>query len=287
MMSIFNTREIAIFIWLIFFCAFFLRHKKVRSSLKNVLIILFQSTFVIIFLIVLLYTELVVFILAKLNYWDFSFLKDTFIWFMVTGLVICFRAIGANKDEHYFRRILIDNLKILVIIEFIVNTQTFHILIELIIFPFLLFFGLIEVFTETDNKYAQVSKFASTITAISGFILLAFIIRSVILNFESFGTIETLKTFFLPFILTICILPLAFVIMIYSKYETLFVRLKLGNEKSKKLKRFVKWKMFLYCGLNQGKIHHVLKTDVFGLSRVQNKKEVRDLINEYKVKYRN
>jgi len=286
MMEIFNTREIAIFIWLVIFCVFFLRYKKVRSSLNDVLKILFQSTFIIIFLIVLLYIEIVVFILAKFNYWDFSFIKDTLIWFIVTGLVICFRAINASEDDHYFRKILIDNLKILVIIEFIVNTQTFHIFIELLIFPFLLFFGLIEAFTETDSKYAQVNKFASTITAISGFILLAFVIRSLIINLESFGTIETLKSFFLPIILTVSIIPLAFVIMIYSKYESLFVRLKFGTEKSKRLKRFARWRMILYCGFNQKKLLQVLKSDIFGLSRVKNNQEVRELINEYKSSYK-
>ena len=41
-----------------------------------------------------------------IGFWDFSLLKDTILWFIISGLVISFNAISSKLNDKYFSEIL-------------------------------------------------------------------------------------------------------------------------------------------------------------------------------------
>lgn len=74
-------------------------------------------------------------IFCQLPFWDNIYIKDIIVWFIFSGLIYCMNAVSKDADEKYIENILKNNLKFTVIFEFIMNTFTFNIWIELIIVP--------------------------------------------------------------------------------------------------------------------------------------------------------
>ncbi len=124
-MSHFNNREIAIGIWLTIFIFYALSKKDVRKSIKGVFIIFFDKKIILSVLLAAIYTVWNVYVLNSINLWNFSLVKDTIFWVCFVGIVMEFRFITSNADQSLFKNTIIDNLKIIIVLEFIVNTYTF------------------------------------------------------------------------------------------------------------------------------------------------------------------
>ena len=57
------------------------------------------------------------------------------VWFVFSGLIYCMNAVSKEADEEYIRKVLKDNLKLTIVLEFIISTFTFNIWVELVIIP--------------------------------------------------------------------------------------------------------------------------------------------------------
>ena len=113
----FNTREIAIIIWLlvVIVVAVFLI-KDIRKTLIDILKNFFHKKIFLVIISSILYTGLVVFILYKIKIWDWSFLKDTIYWFTAVAFVLLINTNKATQDKRFFIKILKDNLKIILVL---------------------------------------------------------------------------------------------------------------------------------------------------------------------------
>jgi len=113
----FNTREIAVILWLGIFVLWALSQKSIRKSLLVVLKSLFQIKIFSVIIAAILYTGILVFILAQVGIWEWSLLKDTIYWFLCSALVLLMNTDKANQEKGFFIKILKDNLKIILILE--------------------------------------------------------------------------------------------------------------------------------------------------------------------------
>lgn len=151
-MWIFSTREIAIFIYAIILLGYVLLHKKGKSILLPVIKAACKIKLIIPFLIVLLYASLFVWTCTYLPFWNWVYLKDIVCWTIFVGVPVCFNATDRQLEKYYFRDIFIDNLKLMAVVEFLTGTFTFHIVIELILQPMLVFF----VVLQSESKKNQI-----------------------------------------------------------------------------------------------------------------------------------
>ncbi len=72
------------------------------------------------------------------------------------------------------------------------------------------------------------------------------------------------------------------------KYDTLFIRLNIGVQKSNELKKYAKKKIFKYCCLNLNKVNMAINNPgPFDLINVENKEDVGKLIVIYRENYNN
>ena len=131
----FNTREIAVILWLGIFVLWALSQKSIRKSLLDVLKSLFQIKIFSVIIAAILYTGILVFILAQVGIWEWSLLKDTIYWFLCSALVLLMNTDKANQEKGFFIKILKDNLKIILILEFILAFYTFNLLVEIVLVP--------------------------------------------------------------------------------------------------------------------------------------------------------
>ena len=78
-------------------------------------------------------------------------------------------AVSSEADETHIKKILKDNLKFTMILEFFMSTFTFNIWIELAIIPVITIITVMNVIAERKEEYKSVHKLLDSVLAIAGF----------------------------------------------------------------------------------------------------------------------
>ena len=235
-MSILSTREWATLIWGCIFMLYVLCHREIRKSLWNVIVIFFDKKLRILWEIILLYVLTITMVFCYLPIWENIYIKDIIIWFLFSGLIYCMNAVSSEADETYIKKILKDNLKFTMILEFFMSTFTFNIWIELAIIPVITIITVMNVIAEKKEEYKSVHKLLDSILAIAGFWIFYETIKIGINEYKQLNIINTLVSFIIPIVYLILIIPLEYALELYSKYELLFLRMTFKEEKDKKTK---------------------------------------------------
>ena len=235
-MSILSTREWATLIWGCIFMLYVLCHREIRKSLWNVIVIFFDKKLRILWEIILLYVLTITMVFCYLPIWENIYIKDIIIWFLFSGLIYCMNAVSSEADETYIKKILKDNLKFTMILEFFMSTFIFNIWIELAIIPVITIITVMNVIAEKKEEYKSVHKLLDSILAIAGFWIFYETIKIGINEYKQLNIINTLVSFIIPIVYLILIIPLEYALELYSKYELLFLRMTFKEEKDKKTK---------------------------------------------------
>lgn len=235
-MSILSTREWATLIWGCIFMLYVLCHREIRKSLWNVIVIFFGKKLRILWEIILLYVLTITIVFCYLPIWENIYIKDIIIWFLFSGLIYCMNAVSSEADETYIKKILKENLKFTMILEFFMSTFTFNIWIELAIIPVITIITVMNVIAERKEEYKSVHKLLDSVLAIAGFWIFYETIKIRINEYRQLNIINTLVSFIIPIVYLILIIPLEYALELYSKYELLFLRMTFKEEKDKKTK---------------------------------------------------
>lgn len=235
-MSILSTREWATLIWGCIFMLYVLCHREIRKSLWNVIVIFFDKKLRILWEIILLYVLTITMVFCYLPIWENIYIKDIIIWFLFSGLIYCMNAVSSEADETYIKKILKDNLKFTMILEFFMSTFTFNIWIELAIIPVITIITVMNVIAERKEEYKNVHKSLDSVLAIAGFWIFYETIKIGINEYKQLNIINTFVSFIIPIAYLILIIPLEYALELYSKYELLFLRMTFKEEKDKKTK---------------------------------------------------
>lgn len=253
-MSILSTREWATLIWGCIFMLYVLCHREIRKSLWNVIVIFFDKKLRILWEIILLYVLTITMVFCYLPIWENIYIKDIIIWFLFSVLIYCMNAVSSEADETYIKKILKDNLKFTMILEFFMSTFTFNIWIELAIIPVITIITVMNVIAEKKEEYKSVHKLLDSILAIAGFWIFYETIKIGINEYKQLNIINTLVSFMIPIVYLILIIPLEYILELYSKYEVLFLRMTFKEEKDKRIRLHHRTAIFRECNFSVRKI---------------------------------
>lgn len=253
-MSILSTREWATLIWGCIFMLYVLCHREIRKSLWNVIVIFFDKKLRILWEIILLYVLTITMVFCYLPIWENIYIKDIIIWFLFSGLIYCMNAVSSEADETYIKKILKDNLIFTMILEFFMSTFTFNIWIELAIIPVITIITVMNVIAERKEEYKSVHKLLDSILAIAGFWIFYETIKIGINEYKQLNIINTLVSFMIPIVYLILIIPLEYILELYSKYEVLFLRMTFKEEKDKRIRLHHRTAIFRECNFSVRKI---------------------------------
>lgn len=253
-MSILSTREWATLIWGCIFMLYVLCHREIRKSLWNVIVIFFDKKLRILWEITLLYVLTITMVFCYLPIWENIYIKDIIIWFLFSGLIYCMNAVSSEADETYIKKILKDNLKFTMILEFFMSTFTFNIWIELAIIPVITIITVMNVIAERKEEYKNVHKLLDSVLAIAGFWIFYETIKIGINEYKQLNIINTLVSFMIPIVYLILIIPLEYILELYSKYEVLFLRMTFKEEKDKRIRLHHRTAIFRECNFSVRKI---------------------------------
>lgn len=233
---------------------YLLGHKEIRKSFWNVIVAFFDKKLRILWEIILLYVLTITMVFCYLPIWENIYIKDIIIWFLFSGLIYCMNAVSSEADETYIKKILKDNLKFTMILEFFMSTFTFNIWIELAIIPVITIITVMNAIAEGKEEYKSVHKLLDSVLVIAGFWFFYETIRVGINEYKQLNVINTLVSFMIPIVYLILIIPLEYLLELYSKYEVLFLRMTFKEEKDKKIRLHHRIAVLRVCNFSVHKI---------------------------------
>lgn len=248
-MEAFNNREIASAIWILLFAAWAFSKKDVRPAFGSVLDAFAKRVVLVPFSLLILHTLAAIWILCQLGMWDSSQIKNTILWFISVAAVSFFRIHEIADDRHYFKNAIKDNLKIIVLLEFLVTFYTFNLVVELVFVPFMALIGALLAFSQPDEKYILVQKVLSKLVGFIGIVVFVYTAYRLVIDFHDFAQLQTIIDFVVPIALSILLLPLIFIFHVYMVYERVFVRMQFSI-KDEKLRAYAKRSLAIKYRLN-------------------------------------
>ena len=256
MSNIFNTREIAIGIWIIIGLFCFVSFGKGRKSLQQFIKAAVQRQLVVLYLAIFLYCGLVVYALYLMNFWQWSFLKDTIIWTVLSGIGMLMRHEQSNGFKNHMKNYLKDAISMTAIVVFVSSANTFNIWIELISVPILVILGGAQAYAENEPRsdYKRVVKVLQCILVAYGLIAISYSLHGIIGEYQEFFATETLRNFLLPVVLLIAFIPFYYTFALYSAYEVVLIQLKCPIAGELSLVKHLKRRLCKYAGINLSKI---------------------------------
>lgn len=240
----FNTREIAYFIWGAIALCFILRSKDTRQSIGSLLQSLFCKQFMYVYAISLTYSVLCVFLLYKLTIWDKTQIKDTVMWFLSVACPLMFKSAQVKSYEHFVKEIVKPLVAVSIIFEFIVGLYTFDLWIEILMVPvFVLIAGMLAV-AGNKAEYSKVTKLLNSTLSIIGIVVLIAVVGHLGKQYKDYLNRGVLMQFLMPLSLSVSFIPLLYGLAMYTHYENALILLR-RHFKDKGIYYYAVWKAML------------------------------------------
>lgn len=284
-----NTRDIAYTLLIVAFVVLgFVKIENFKNLLRNIFKHLFFSKLVIGVFASVGFTCLLTYILFKWGYWDKLFIKDTFI-FAIVSTSLLFKSIEIDTFNIYFKDKIIDYLKWAYLFGFIVNFGTYNLLVEVLLAIFVVVLILSSVGMQieqekADDKYKKTKQIIDTILAVIVVALLAKSCISISQEPSAFFNLNNLKLLFLPLIYTIAFTPIIYVFWLNAKYEVAFLKIRLIFNHSKITYLYGSLRTILFCNINIVKLEDWLIFCLRCSAHPKNINEINKLIANYKNK---
>lgn len=276
-----NGREKAAIAWILILLLWALSKRDTRASILNLLKTIFHKKIITVIIAMFVYVALILLVFSKIFLWNIALTKDIIFWIFGSAMVLLINVNKISRDDHQFKKILKDNLTLIVIIEFLVSLYSFNFWIEMLFVPALFIVVAIGVVATTDVKYLPVKKVINFVLLFIGVFLIIFAIFKVVTNFQDFMTMDNLRSLVLPPLLTLAYIPFLYIFALIIAYEMLFVRLDFFLKNDKSLADFAKKKIFLLCLLNLRKLNKFINMNTASFHQLNHKNDILNLIENF------
>ncbi len=270
----FNNREIATAICLMAFAIWALARSDVRKSIARVFRILVNRNVLACLAAMLLYTAAIITVLYAVGFWHLAMIKDAVLWFCCIAFVMVLRFVTSRDDERILRQVFVDNVKLVIVLEFLIGTYVMPLPAELVFVPFVTILVMVDSYARRDATYALLAKCTGFLVAVTGFAILGFAVSRAIGDYRNLGSMDTVRSIvFLP-LMSILFVPFVYGLVILVTYESIIARLKLGPEKGSEVVRYAKCRILFHHGLSLRRLRAFVKQRQFELMQIQTKDDV-------------
>lgn len=279
-MGPFNNRELATAFWLLLFAVWALRKSEIRRSIGEAFRAFWRFKIVASICLMLLYVTGMVAFLVGIGMWEVGLLKDTIVWFFVGAMAMMMRFATAHAADNIFRKILTDSIKIVILLEFLVNTYTFSLVGELILVPLFTFIAIIDVVASMNEKHAIIAKLAKGIQIVAGFVILAVAVTRAVEDFQNLKSLDTFRSIALAPLLSVLMFPFIYIMLVISRYEFVFIRLDFGGEKTRSLRRYARRQIMMHAGFSLKRLQHLLRNHMSDLMHIEKESDVDSFLRQ-------
>ncbi len=243
----FSNREIAGFVWLAVFILFSIRKLDVRNSFAGLAKAFFQPLIVAPLALAATYVTGVVVLLERLQIWTVDNLKTTILWAFSFAFATMLDINRVSEDRTFFGKAVRDAVGITAALTFMIEFYSFSLPVELIAVPGLTLVGMMHVLSTHRPEHAAVGRILGSLLSLTGLGYLGYSLYRTVADVASFATLDTLREFGIPILLTVCFLPFLYLLVLYAVYERVFVGLR-QSIKDDRLCRSAKWRAFFTFG---------------------------------------
>jgi hypothetical protein len=278
--SSFNNREKAIAIWITLILIWVFTKQDIRKSLIYVLKALFLTKLVKIFMAMIIYVAIILLLFSKIKLWNFYLIKEAIFWFLGSAFIMALNANKASQIEHYFQKLILDNLKLVLLFQFVVNLYSFNIIIEFILLPIIFIIVGMGVIAGKKREYLQAKRIIDLILSLCSISLFVYAFYKIVSNFRDFATLSNFLSFLLPILLTFAFVPFIYFFALRMAYEGLYWRLDFFLKNEKDIAIDAKRKIFSLCLFSLKRINYISKAILNELYTLEDKKDLLTLINK-------
>ncbi|MDD9912325.1 MAG: hypothetical protein OXQ96_04675, partial [Alphaproteobacteria bacterium] len=225
-----STRDLVYLLLSIPFFLIVMLTPSLRLGFSTVIKAFFARKLVIVTLSMLLWISASVVLLKFLSLWNCTHIWPTVVWTAAFAFATLFEATRVSYQKHLGRRVFLESIGVIALVEFFLHLYTFPFLVELLLVPIWLLFSIVYIYTEGKPKHASAKALAGWGLLLISVGIFFYTFYKIITDADNFLSINTLHTFLLPIFLTILYIPFLFMLQSYSLYETVSIRL--GNNQT-------------------------------------------------------
>lgn len=279
--TMFDNRQIATGLWLFSAFLFCLFHSELRSSIHGLFKAILDKKLLFLFSSHAVYVVVLAWVLGQFGIWKVDQVSATILWYLCSGAVSLGRSIQADEEQNFFRNLLFDNFRLLVVFEFVVVGYTFSLLTELLFVPLMVFLGLLIAFSDTKKEYYQVHALIQVLLVGIVLVLVWQSISSILAQPAGFFTYKNGRNFLLPMLLTTLSIPFFYLWYCISQVERAQIRMDLKNFPPDELKRYARKKFFLRFALRPVLLHRAVRQ--FQSMQVEKKVHVDTIVRDIRI----
>jgi hypothetical protein len=273
-----STRDVSLAVWAVGAIVWGLSLPSVRQAVGSLVRAALHWRILVPAIAVVAYISLVVCGLRNIGLWNHGLLKDTILWSLFSGLAFAFSAVQAQSELPTWRAILKDQLKAIILLEFVVDTYTFDLWVELLLIPTLVFIGLLDAVARLNPKHEHIAKATGFLQGAFGLAIVGFAVRRALA--EPFPTARGVaEDLLLTPVLTLSLLPIVYLFFLVSAYEQLFLMLKLGDKMKSPEVWYAKRRLFRHLRLRPLRVRDFLKRHRSALLHARTRADIDHLLD--------
>ncbi len=277
-----NPREIASVVWLGGFLAWGATKPDVRAAYWQVVKAFFQLKVVGPVVVLAAWTAGLAALARTVGLWKMDVVSDTVVWFVTVGIAFYF-SIGKVTGDGWIGRTVRRAVGLAVFVEVFVNLRVFSLPVELVLVPAMTFIVMLGVVADHDDQYRAVSRLVKGLLTIIGLAFMVYVATSLIGDPKP-G--ETTRKLLLPVWLTIGVMPLIYLVGLWSAYELAFMRIRFQTEDDpdsrrrakRAFARAVKWR----AADADGFAGHW----IYDLANAESTEDARDVMQRFRASWR-
>jgi hypothetical protein len=220
------------------------------------------------------YVGVVVWLLEEVGFWNRSLLKDTLVWFMLVGVVLPFSFVTGKYSDGILDRLMKESIGVLIIVEFLISTYTFPLPVELVIVPIITFLAMMDAVAESKAEYAPAKKLTGCVLSLFGLVVATIAVRHAILDYRTLETVDTVRQFLLPLVLSLSLGPYIYLLLLYVVGEDIFTRVGLGKDPPSSVRWYAVFRVFRYVGLRPRRAREFWRIHAMDLLNATTRSEI-------------
>lgn len=226
----------------------------------------------------------ITYLFYRTSLWKSIFIKDIVLWVIFVGTPLFFGSINKSFEEHYFRKAVVSNFKLTVLMEFFVSSFTFPLIWEIIMVPVLVFIFMLDAIAATNSEYRPAKKLISVIIIIINIIFLYETVSIATGRLGNLNVLDTLITLLIPIVFSVLYIPISYMFTVFGKYQIIFVRMGFKEPKDNaKVKILHRFKIIWICKLSFSNLCKFEKSYIQHMHVGMNEVEFDKLMKQFKL----
>ncbi|WP_422001732.1 hypothetical protein [Reyranella sp.] len=256
--------------------------RKGRPLALRVVRAFFVPKLAFVWLLMSLYVAVCVWLLAKLNLWEWPNLKSTLLWWLSVGFGSVFEAVQLKDKPNILRKLVRDAFKLSAVILFVVELVSFPLWIEVLMLPLLALLTVLTTVAEHQKDQPgipQVLKLLRGLQITTGLVIFGVSCWLVASSVTTFWSLTTLREFGLPLLLWLMFVPFIFLLAVFLVYEEAFISLRVRPVQAP-IARYARWRALVAFGWNIDGVRRLAR-DIW-LRDITDKQGINTAIREIK-----